>query len=422
MANLPGWMIWAGTAGLAAALCLVFGGLWLVQRRTGHTAAPAGHAPGDGYKPTTNDRAAEAGAYSRQALPAAQDRPPVPAGVGGGGVDVLSPGAWLTIAIDKVVHLMLVGETGSGKSTVANALLYARARAECIVIIDPHADQTTWGGLLAIGTGRSYPAIERALLDLEAEMTARYERKAAGQPWGDPVSIFIDEYPTIAANCKQAAGAFKALAREGRKVGMRMVILTQDANVKTLGIEGEGPVRDNFSRVLLGAFAVKEVAGLAGLEYPAALDHKGKVAAIDTSYCQRFAGLAIDPARLWQPPTPEPAPIPAPLAARAFDLDAELTRFLTGAQPAPGSDSEGEPTAGVEAVRDEATAVLADTDAVNTGTADLPQDELSRAIRALVSEKISRNKIIEWLPIPGGKDGRSGQLRRIREALGEAVE
>jgi len=207
---------------------------------------------------------------------------------------------WWRRAVKDVVHLMIVGETNSGKSTAATALLACRAQIDRVLILDPHAAPGDWSGLPAIGQGRDYAAIDRAFLQLEREMSERYQRRAAGQPFGAPMTIFIDEYPTIAANCPGAAKAFKALAREGRKVAMRLVVLTQDANVKTLGIEGEGPVRESFSRLLLGSFAVKALpADAIRQDFPAAFDYRGELAPVSTAALPAYGTVKVNPVRMW---------------------------------------------------------------------------------------------------------------------------
>jgi hypothetical protein len=45
------------------------------------------------------------------------------------------------------------------------------------------------------------------------------------------------------------------IAREGRKVGVFLMLLTQSVMVKTLGLEGQGDARDNFATIMLDALA-----------------------------------------------------------------------------------------------------------------------------------------------------------------------
>ena len=48
----------------------------------------------------------------------------------------------------------------------------------------------------------------------------------------------------------------KLISREARKVSLRLVVLTQSPEVKAIGLEGEGSVRDNFCFIKLGEFAL----------------------------------------------------------------------------------------------------------------------------------------------------------------------
>jgi hypothetical protein len=289
-------------------------------------------------------------------------------------VDLPSAALWWQRTVRDVVHLMIVGETNSGKSTAAAALLVCRARADRVLILDPHARPGDWSGLPAIGRGRDYPAIERALVALEQEMTQRYLLAAEDKPFGPPLSIFIDEYPTIAANCPGAAKAFKALAREGRKVAMRLVILTQDANVRTLGIEGEGPVRESFSRLLLGSFATKALpADAPRQEYPAAFDYRGELVPVSTAALLEYGKLQVSPARLWgdlleQAPA---EPLSLPLSASA----------------APGSERK--------------TADSGDSDSADSG--QKLSDRRIKAVQRAARAGMSRTLIIDLLGISPNK-------------------
>jgi hypothetical protein len=218
--------------------------------------------------------------------------------------------------VGDVHHLLIVGETQEGKSTTARALLIDRARTDSIVVIDPHAKLNGWG-VPTIGDGRDFAAIDAALVALEAEMSRRY---TPGEDIGASLTIFIDEYPAIADECRHAKQAFLRLAREGAKVRMRLVVLTQDANVETLGIRGQGAARSNFARLLLSSFAVRECKPLAGQAWPAALDWRGSLIIVDRSQLVRLSRRQVQ-ARRWEPvpagddapempgePVPEPVP------------------------------------------------------------------------------------------------------------------
>lgn len=206
----------------------------------------------------------------------------------------------------RTYHLMIVGETGEGKSTAARALLAERAALGDVVIIDPHAKFNDWGGLSAIGEGRDFASINSAFLRLEAELKRRY---TIGEAVGRPMTVFIDEFPVVSAECADASDVFKRMAREGRKAQMYLVVLTQDANVKTLGIEGEGPVRSNFARLLLGDFARK--AGATAAHYPAALDIRGETNEVDSAIIPALAQRPVRSDATWTPPASVDAAVAA---------------------------------------------------------------------------------------------------------------
>jgi hypothetical protein len=134
-----------------------------------------------------------------------------------------------------------------------------------------------------------------------------------------PLTIFIDEYPAIAANCPSAKQAFLTLAREGAKARMRLVILTQDANVETLGISGQGAVRRNFTRLLLSSFAVQALPESRGQAWPAVLEHRGSLRVVDRSHLPKLALQRARRARVWEVPVPvSPA---GPFLAGTNDTD-----------------------------------------------------------------------------------------------------
>ena len=155
----------------------------------------------------------------------------------------------------KKPHLMILGETGSGKSTICKYLV-SQVNAPCL-IIDPHASPTDWRCFTVIGSGRNYGDIATEFERLATLMQIRYEARDNGVTQFDPLIVIIDEFPAIASSLgKGATDTVKLLAREARKVSIRMCLLSQGAEVKTLGLEGEGSIRECFAMLRLGNFAL----------------------------------------------------------------------------------------------------------------------------------------------------------------------
>jgi energy-coupling factor transporter ATP-binding protein EcfA2 len=202
----------------------------------------------------------------------------------------------------EVIHLLIVGETNAGKSTHARALLgiLTQMGVDCC-IVDPHAKFNDWGGegIRIIGAGRNWEEINRFFIAWEGELDRRY---LPDEEVGRPLYVFIDEYPTINANCDDASRVFKTQAREGRKPDMHAIFLVQESTVEALGIQGEGTVRNNFTRLLLGRYAVQASKLAEYSDYPAALDHRGRTVALDSSGIEILTRLEVIPERIWLPP------------------------------------------------------------------------------------------------------------------------
>jgi len=165
--------------------------------------------------------------------------------------------------LTKAVHAIIVGSTGSGKSTLAMAL--SRLFGGQVVVLDPHAKPTDWPGLTVTGRGRDYKAIAGLIAKLDREFYRRYELYGQGQEEYPELTAIVDEWPAIVASAECSKVAVDWLAkmlREARKIKMRLVILTQDPNVESLGLKGKGNLRDCFEFVRLGEFAVRHARSL----------------------------------------------------------------------------------------------------------------------------------------------------------------
>ncbi|MBX0331282.1 type IV secretory system conjugative DNA transfer family protein, partial [Oscillochloris sp. ZM17-4] len=212
--------------------------------------------------------------------------------------------AWWPQIVDSPITVMIVGESQSGKSTTARALLAERARTDQVVILDPHEKFNSWGGLqeAVIGRDRDLEAIVATVVKLQAEFERRFKR---GETVERGLSIFIDEVPAIIAAAPEVSDYLAAWLLEGAKAQFRVVFLTQEPGVEALGLKGKGRVRLSTRKVLLGAYA----AGVPGaLAWPAAIEVRGGIASIDASALPAMAAraAAIDPAIAWRVPT-EPA-------------------------------------------------------------------------------------------------------------------
>ncbi|MBD2189998.1 type IV secretory system conjugative DNA transfer family protein [Pseudanabaena mucicola] len=183
-------------------------------------------------------------------------------------------------------HVMLLGSTGDGKSTLAKHLA-ANCTAYTIVI-DPHAAPDDWGNLPVFGASRNYAEIALIMGLILQLMQRRYDARATGAKQFEPIIIICDEYPAIIASLeagKVASSWMKLISREARKVSIRLVVLTQSPEVKAIGLEGEGSVRDNFCFVRLGEFALDHAKSLKDDAIKSAIEQADRPAMLGNLPC-----------------------------------------------------------------------------------------------------------------------------------------
>jgi hypothetical protein len=181
-------------------------------------------------------------------------------------------------------HMLILGETGAGKSTLVKYLV-SQSSASAIVL-DPHASANDWKGMTVIGAGREYQEIGEEVNRLVKLMDDRYKARKKGQLNFVPLLVIIDEFPAIAAALgKSFTEAILLLVREARKIGIKLIILSIGSEVKSLGIEGQGSIRECFAIVSLGKFATARAKSLGDESIKAALRAAKYAAMLDDLPC-----------------------------------------------------------------------------------------------------------------------------------------
>jgi hypothetical protein len=167
-------------------------------------------------------------------------------------------------------HIAITGKTGQGKSTLAEYL--CTLLGGTVIAVAPHYEPGDFPSAdIIAGVGRDYGGAiaSEALVDwadilagqvvsvsgliksLHQEMTERYK---GDRSQCQPVNVILDEFNAY-AKVDGLGDLIKELVRESRKVGIRLILLCHGTEVKSLGIEGEGSLRQSLTQIRLGNFA-----------------------------------------------------------------------------------------------------------------------------------------------------------------------
>jgi hypothetical protein len=192
---------------------------------------------------------------------------------------------------DNVPHLAVIGPSGAGKTTFTTAVLHDRP-GQIVVITAKEGDD--WGGLPYIGIDddATYTTANKTFAAIDKEVRQRLIAVKQKRLTADWLTIALDDYSTLRIVCDEADEPFKLVARIGRSLGVRLIVLSDTASVKAWGIEGEGETRASF------AFARLKRGHTGTLE----IDEKQ--VPIDTSLLARVAEAAKLAPRAWKPIRP----------------------------------------------------------------------------------------------------------------------
>lgn len=157
----------------------------------------------------------------------------------------------------KAKHLLIIGATGSGKSTIAQFL--ASRHSANVRVYDPDCSPADWVGLTVFGRKGNFAEIDTQmqadLVELEECMALRGEGGDSAIS-GRERCMIGEEFPLLADEVDIARDWLLKFARRGRRVKQFIIVISQSDSVSALGIEGDGAIRQSFAVLRLGKFAV----------------------------------------------------------------------------------------------------------------------------------------------------------------------
>ena len=152
--------------------------------------------------------------------------------------------------LSEATGIALLGNSGSGKTTLAKAIAGGMQDSQ-VIILDP--EDTDWGSLTVV---RDYAAIVKQMEILLNLLESRDKT---------PMVVIVDEVPAIrlyAINegkptLKQVDNFLLQFGSRGRKYNKLAIFCSQSGNVKSLGLEGQGDLLENFTLIRLQKIANK---------------------------------------------------------------------------------------------------------------------------------------------------------------------
>lgn len=160
--------------------------------------------------------------------------------------------------VTKFHHLLIIGVTGGGKTTLVQWIVSTFCQGSDVLVVDPHYKPGEWEGLTVMGKGRNFQEAEDAIARVRSEMDKRYKKRAEGVEDWNRLVVIIDELPALISSTVEVKDIIPALSQEARKVDIVLVILATGWEVATLGLEGKGSQRNNFTKIEMGTFACKK--------------------------------------------------------------------------------------------------------------------------------------------------------------------
>lgn len=184
-------------------------------------------------------------------------------------------------------QVMVIGETGTGKSTLAQYLAYTVGGQ--VKVYECEGTPDDWQGLEVIGKGENWNAIaagmQNDLDDLSNQMKLR-EQYGDKHLEGTEKVIICEEYPEMPSKVSNSEEWLSRHARRGRKARRFTILLSQYDKVAAWGLEGKSDLAEAFFKIRLGKKAITHAKSLKNDELIAWLKRDRSHCLLDDNPCK----------------------------------------------------------------------------------------------------------------------------------------
>jgi hypothetical protein len=154
-------------------------------------------------------------------------------------------------------HVMIIGGTGAGKSTVARYLAYQVGGR--VTVYECEGYPGDWTGLEVVGRGEDWTAIAQGMqwdLDFLTQKVQARTTEGDSALSGTERIMICEEFPEVKGKVECASEWLERHARRGRKLKQFLILLSQYDRVSAWGLDGKSDLADCFVKIRLGKTAL----------------------------------------------------------------------------------------------------------------------------------------------------------------------
>ena len=145
-------------------------------------------------------------------------------------------------------HLLIVGPTGSGKTTQINLAISKR--------LEQYPDAVVYWLSTHSNLDNPHPAaqVSQQVEDIQAvfkRIFKEYEQRRDSAVIGHHIIVAMDEWPELIDEIAGLGSILRRLSRGGRKCAISLILASHGSSVSDLDIKGHSSVKQDFAEIIL---------------------------------------------------------------------------------------------------------------------------------------------------------------------------